>query len=124
MTFPHFSGHQRLQAPVLVLQGLQASRLGHFQATVLRAPLIERDIRDSMFAAEVLDLDPGIGLFQDSNDLLFGVARLLHERLLSLTERKSEVYSGRDLGGKVTESVDRNEYQSLFYNFGSFRGSL
>jgi hypothetical protein len=41
-----------------------------------------------------------------------------------LTERKSEVYSGRDLGGKVTESVDRNEYQSLFYNFGSFRGSL
>ena len=71
-------GHHLFQPPVFVFQLAQFFHIADFQARVFRPPLIEGGIRDTVFPAQVLNTDPGLGVFQHRNDLLFGMAFSSH----------------------------------------------
>jgi len=60
-----------LEPGVLLLQLLEAARLGDIHAAVLLLPAVEGVCADAVAAAELTRLGTGIRLRQDGNDLLF-----------------------------------------------------
>jgi hypothetical protein len=61
---------QLLQAPVLILQRLQAARLRYVQPAVLRFPLVKGCAGDPLPPAHFLGLRTGLVLAQHADDLL------------------------------------------------------
>src|SRR5713226_4703855 len=76
-------GHDPLQPTVLFLQLPQPPRLVHFQAPVLRLPVVERCVAHPQSSAQILHRDPGLRLLQHPYDLLFTKPALPHGLLLS-----------------------------------------
>jgi hypothetical protein len=94
--------HDLPQPSVLFLHLTQPPGLVHFQAPVLRLPVVERGITDADPAAEVLHGDSGLRFFQHLDDLL-SLKRLLFMALLlswSYT-RRSYVLAGVNFGEQV-----------------------
>src|SRR3546814_45785 len=77
LVLEHLLGQELLQPPVLGLQLLQALRIGHAHAPELAAPQVVRGFAEAVLATQLLDRQPGLGLTQEADDLLFGKA-LLH----------------------------------------------
>jgi len=73
-------GQQLLQLVVLRLQLTQAPRIGHLHATVLGTPLVEGGVAKAALAAQLLDRQAGLGLLDETDDLLLGVSALSHVR--------------------------------------------
>src|ERR1700685_3091661 len=70
--------HDPLQPTVLFLQLTQPPGLAHFQASILRLPVVERGCTDTDPAAEVLHGNSGIRLLQHPHDLLFTKTASFH----------------------------------------------
>lgn len=73
-------GQQLLELVVLGLEFTQAPGIGHLHAAVLRAPFVERRIAEAALAAQILDRQAGLGLLDETDDLLLGVSALSHVR--------------------------------------------
>ena len=71
-------GHNLLQASVLVLELTQSPCLVHFQAPVLRFPVVKGRVAHTYPSAELLHRNPGLRFLQHRHDLLFTKAGLLH----------------------------------------------
>src|SRR5207245_2039728 len=67
-----------LQPSVLFLQLAQSPGLVHFQAPVLRLPVVERGVADPHPAAEVFHRNSCLRLLQHPDDLLFTKAAPFH----------------------------------------------
>src|SRR5690606_23694758 len=63
---------------VLLLQALQPLRLRYVHAAILRAPLVERRIAHTVFAAKLRRRKPCLVLLQNADDLFVGKSRSLH----------------------------------------------
>src|SRR6266446_1933305 len=70
--------HDLLQPSVLFLQLTQSPGLVHFQAPVLRLPVVERGVANPHPSAEVLHGNSSLRLFQHPDDLLFTKAAPFH----------------------------------------------
>jgi hypothetical protein len=68
----HLFGEQLLQPGVLVLQSLQAMRVGHVHSGELRLELVEGRRQDAVLAADIRRLRTGLLLLQHPDDLLLG----------------------------------------------------
>ena len=65
-------GVHLLQAPVLVLQLLQAGHQRSIHAAVLGAPLVERGTADAMLAAQIGRWSAHLRLLENGDDLTVG----------------------------------------------------
>src|ERR1017187_10882133 len=74
----HRFSQQLLQPPVLILQRLQAARLGHLEPAVLRFPFVEGRARDPVAAAYFLGLRPRLMLAQHPDDLFLAESAAFH----------------------------------------------
>src|SRR2546427_4221943 len=70
--------HDVLQPSVLFLQLAQSPGLVHFQAPVLRLPVVERGVAEPHPAAEVFHRNSCLRLLQHPDDLLFTKAAPFH----------------------------------------------
>ena len=83
-------------------QNVRASKpdcLGHPEAAVLAAPLVERRVRNPVPAAKIHDLHPGIRLLEDLDDLRLAEPTLPHDD--DLLGRRHELLTGTPQWGKV-----------------------
>src|SRR5690606_1969577 len=72
LVLEHLLGQQLLQPGVLGLELLQALGIGHAHAAELATPQVVGGLAEAVLAAQFLDRQPGLGLTQEADDLLFG----------------------------------------------------
>jgi hypothetical protein len=70
--------HHGLQPAVLVLERLEALRVGDLQAAELRLPAVEGGLGDSHPPRDVRRLGAGVDLLLRADDLLLGELALAH----------------------------------------------
>jgi hypothetical protein len=71
---------QLLELVVLRLQFTQPPRVGHVHAAVLGALFVEGRVAEAAPAAQILDRQTGLGLFDETDDLFRGKSALSHVR--------------------------------------------
>ena len=76
-------GVHALEPGIFGFQLLHALQFRHPHATVLGFSVVLGRITDPMLAADILYLNPGIGLTQDRDNLAFRKSRLFHLNLLT-----------------------------------------
>src|SRR5262249_42979401 len=59
----------------------QPARFRHIHAAVAATPVIESRIRNTVLAAKVRNLHPGVGFLQHPDYLFFREPRLLHDKV-------------------------------------------
>lgn len=78
---------EALNGPVeLFLERAHLGEVTDLKAAVLGLPLVERLRADTVFAAQLLRIRAGFGLFDDADDLCFGEAGLSQGGFLSRPE--------------------------------------
>ena len=98
---------QPLQPGVLILEPLLALRLADIHADILGHLLVDGRIADAMLTAQIGDGNPGLMLFQNANDLVFGEPAALH--LWSFRLGQSLPQTGLAGGRNVTGDGNNKE---------------
>ena len=94
-------------ARALVLKPLRALGLADVHPTILGFPLVDGRIADAVLAAQICDGNPGLVLFQNADDLIFGEPAALH--LWSFRLGQSLPQTGLGGGGNVYGKAHRWE---------------
>lgn len=99
----HGDGEELLQPAVLILERLQPLRLADIHTAILGLPFVDDRIADTLLAAQVGHGTPGLVLFQNADDLVFGKSAALH--LWSSRLGQSLSGTGLAAGGSVKSSL-------------------
>ena len=73
-------GQQLLELGVLAFELTQPARIEHVHAAEFGPPFLESGIAETALAAQLLDLHASLGLFDETDGLLFGESASLHLR--------------------------------------------
>jgi transposase len=103
----HRISQKQFQARVLVLVALQPLCPADVHAAILGFPPVNGGIADPVRAAQIGDGNPGLVLFQDADDLIFGEPAALHLWSFRLDQSLPQTGLGRGSNVTLTSGLTR-----------------
>jgi hypothetical protein len=98
-------GIHALELGVLCLEFLDALEFGHAHAAVFALPVIEGRLGNAVLAADVGDLQSGVGFLEDRDDLGLGEFALLHGSVSAVPVR---IFSFLNVQGEGSLQVQQD----------------